>query len=93
MRLRNGPRTPYACHYLLEALQDAGLHDESERLMLSYWGMVDAGADTFWEAYDPTDDEVSPYGDVRFNSYCHAWSCGPAYLLQRTRTSGVAGTP
>ena len=86
------PKTPYACHYLAEALQVAGLPAEAENLLKSYWGgMVSAGADTFWEAYDPTDDEVSPYGDVRFNSACHAWSCGPTYLLRSAGRLSVKG--
>ena len=44
--------------------------------------MVKAGADTFWEVYDPSNADLSPYGSVLVNSYCHAWSCTPAYLLR-----------
>jgi alpha-L-rhamnosidase len=51
--------------------------------MKSYWGgMVRADADTFWEAYSPEQPRASPYGDVRNNSFCHAWSCTPRYLLR-----------
>jgi alpha-L-rhamnosidase len=25
---------------------------------------------------------LSPYGDVRNNSFCHAWSCTPSWLLR-----------
>jgi hypothetical protein len=39
-------------------------------------------ADTFWEVYDPAQPLRSPYGDIHINSYCHAWSCTPAYLLR-----------
>ena len=42
--------------------------------------MIEKGADTFWEAFMPGDDKLSPYGDFRINSYCHAWSCGPSYF-------------
>ena len=77
------PRTPYACHYLVEALQDAGLDKEADRLLRSYWGgMVARGADTFWEVFNPEDDFASPYGSILYNSTCQAWSCGPAYLLR-----------
>lgn len=44
--------------------------------------MLRVGADTFWEAFDPKDARASPYGDVRNNSFCHAWSCTPTYLLR-----------
>jgi hypothetical protein len=44
--------------------------------------MAQAGADTFWEVYNPADSLASPYGDVHLNSFCHAWSCTPAYLLR-----------
>jgi len=78
------PVTPYMYHYVVEALQAAGLGDDADRLMRGYWGgMVRKGADTFWEAYDPDNDRLSPYGSHLMNSYCHAWSCTPTYLLRR----------
>ena len=85
------PRTPYACHYLVEALLLAGLDAEADGLLRAYWGgMAERGADTFWEAFDPKDDFISPYGNILLNSACHAWSCGPAYLL-RKGSVGQAG--
>lgn len=49
-----------------------------------YWGgMVRLGADTFWELYNPENADESPYGGTIVNSYCHAWSCGPAYFLRK----------
>lgn len=78
------PVTPYLYHYVVEALQTAGLADEASRLLHSYWGgMIRKGADTFWEVYIPGDDHASPYKSHLMNSYCHAWSCTPAYLLRR----------
>jgi hypothetical protein len=78
------PVTPYMHHYFVEALLAAGLREEATRLMQSYWGgMVRKGADTFWEVYLPDDDFASPYGGSLINSYCHAWSCTPTYLLRR----------
>ncbi|MBI5689997.1 MAG: hypothetical protein HZC55_07830 [Verrucomicrobia bacterium] len=78
------PVTPYLYHYVVEALQAVGLADEASRLLHEYWGgMIRKGADTFWEVYIPGDDHASPYKSHLMNSYCHAWSCTPAYLLRR----------
>jgi hypothetical protein len=77
------PLTPYLYHYVAEALIDCGQKAQALELVAGYWGgMVRAGVDTFWEAYDPENPLVSPYGDRHINSYCHAWSCGPSYLLR-----------
>ena len=76
--------TPYMHHYYIMALLKAGLRQEAERHLKDYWGsMLDAGADTFWECWDPADPEASPYGGLIVNSFCHAWSCTPAYILRR----------
>ena len=40
-------------------------------------------ADTFWELYNPENPAESPYGSSIVNSYCHAWSCTPTYLLRK----------
>lgn len=78
------PVTPYMMHHYVQALADSGLMEEARETMRSYWGgMVRAGADTFWELYDPEDPEASPYGGKAVNSYCHAWSCTPAYFLRK----------
>ncbi|WP_411350186.1 sugar hydrolase [Paenibacillus sp. WLX2291] len=76
--------TPYMVHHLIEALILAGDHDTAISEMKAYWGgMLNDGADTFWELYDPQDKEFSPYGSHLINSYCHAWSCTPTYLLRK----------
>lgn len=76
------PGTPYGTHYLIEAMVNCGMHKESRDYMLHYWGgMVKKGADTFWEAYDPENDLISPYHFHPLNSYCHAWSCTPTYFI------------
>ncbi len=83
------PRTPYLNHYVVEALFLAGNNAEAVALMRAYWGgMIKAGADTFWEAYSPDNPRIAPYNDFHVNSFCHAWSCTPAYLL-RTYASQV----
>ena len=76
------PGTPYATHYLVEAMIRCGMHAEARSYVETYWGgMIDKGADTFWEAYVPSDDLYSPYGFHPLNSYCHAWSCSPVYYI------------
>lgn len=76
--------SPYAHHFLVEAMIKCGMDDEARALVADYWGgMVRKGADTFWEVYDASDDYLSPYRFYPVNSYCHAWSCTPAYLLRR----------
>jgi len=83
------PGAPYLYHYVAEAMLQCGLKQEARQLVETYWGgMVKAGADTFWEVYDPSNAGLSPYGSTLVNSYCHAWSCTPAYLL---RSLGLAG--
>jgi len=77
------PVTPYLYHYVVEGMLAGGLKKEARALLESYWGgMIAAGADTFWEIYDPAQPLSSPYGDIHINSYCHAWSCTPSYLLR-----------
>lgn len=76
------PGAPYAYHYLIEAMVRCGMHDEARDRLVQYWGgMVERGADTFWEVYDPEIPELSPYNFFPLNSYCHAWSCTPVYFI------------
>ena len=76
--------TPYMHHYYVMALLRAGLKEQARAHMRSYWGsMLAAGADTFWEAWNPDDPGASPYGGAVINSYCHAWSCTPAFLITK----------
>lgn len=78
------PGTPYATHYIIQALVDCGLRAEARQYLVDYWGgMVKKGADTFWEAYDPEDDYISPYKFFPLNSACHAWSCTPVYFIHK----------
>lgn len=78
-----GMATPYAYHHVIEALLHVGEKEKALELMRTYWGgMIELGADTFWEAFDPKDPNASPYGNTQVNSFCHAWSCTPAWLLR-----------
>jgi len=76
--------TPYAYHYYIQALLNCDLRNEAREALVDYWGgIVKKGADTFWEAYDPNDDFISPYNFFPMNSYCHAWSCTPVYFIRK----------
>ncbi|RUS43900.1 family 78 glycoside hydrolase catalytic domain [Cohnella sp. AR92] len=78
------PMTPYMFHHLVEALLESGRREKALEQMRSYWGeMARDGADTFWEVYNPSDKNNSPYGSNLINSYCHAWSCTPAYFIRK----------
>lgn len=78
------PGTPYAMHYLVDAMITAGMNSEARDLLVEYWGgMVKKGADTFWESYDPNDDFISAYNFSPLNSACHAWSCTPVYFIHK----------
>ena len=75
--------TPYMMHYYVDALLYVGMRDKALDVMRQYWGgMAGEGADTFWEMYNPKNPAESAYGGTIVNSYCHAWSCGPAYFLR-----------
>lgn len=76
--------TPYMYHNYVDALLCAGLKDKALQVLCTYWGgMLEEGADTFWELYNPQNPNESPYGGTIVNSYCHAWSCAPAYFLRK----------
>lgn len=78
------PNSPYLYHYYVQALIDADMPQQARETVLNYWGgMVNKGADTFWEVYDPNNDYLSPYNFFPINSYCHAWSCTPVYFIRK----------
>ncbi|MBQ2848823.1 MAG: hypothetical protein IJE74_11260 [Clostridia bacterium] len=78
------PVTPYMRHYVTEAMIKLGLENEAVLYLKRFWGgMLELGADTFWEAYIPDDLDFSPYEDRMINSLCHAWSCTPSYFIRK----------
>ncbi len=78
------PVTPYMRHYVTEAMLKLNMKDEAVQYLKKFWGgMLDCGADTFWEAYIPEDLDFSPYDDRMINSLCHAWSCTPSYFIRK----------
>lgn len=75
--------SPYMNHYYVEALILSDKKAEAMAYIKYYWGgMIERGADTFWELFNPQNPLESPYGSKMINSYCHAWSCTPAYFLR-----------
>ena len=79
--------TPYFKFYELEALAKLGQLPLVLASIKSYWGgMLDRGADTFWEEFrpdDPPEKQYGMYGDPYGKSLCHAWGASPIYLLGR----------
>ncbi len=78
-----GMVTPYMMHHYAQALCLIGRRRQALEVIRDYWGaMVKSGADTFWELFNPANPDESPYGSAVVNSYCHAWSCTPAWFLR-----------
>lgn len=79
--------TPYFKFFEQDALCKMGEQKRVYQVLLDYWGgMLDKGAVTFWEEYDPTKnskDMYAMYGDPFGKSLCHAWGASPIYLLGR----------
>ncbi len=77
--------TPYFEGYELDVMGKLGHLDYIEDMLLSYWkGMLDLGAATIWEEFDPKLKETehySMYNNKYGKSLCHAWGSGPIYLL------------
>ena len=77
--------TPYMRFYELEALCAMGEQPYVLKEMKSYWGgMLNLGATSFWEEYDPTKkgaEHYAMYGRKFGKSLCHAWGASPIYLL------------
>src|ERR1035437_466977 len=47
--------TPYYNYYVIRAMAEMGHREEALKWIRQYWGgMVDEGATSFWEAYDPS---------------------------------------
>ena len=77
--------TPYMKFYELSALAKVGMFSEVLSEIKSYWGgMLELGATTFWEQYDPAAKGAEHYEmyDRKYGkSLCHAWGASPIYLI------------
>ena len=89
--------TPYFKLYELMALCSMGQLEYAQNMLDSYWGkMLDLGATSIWEEYDPNygiPDCYGMYGGAFQKSLCHAWSCGPIYFLGRYCLGVCATSP
>ncbi len=91
--------TPYYNYYVIRAMAEVGHRQEALKWIRQYWGgMVNEGATSFWEGYDPSwyheDFHSSLQADNRsgyFVSLAHGWSAGPtAWLMEQVL--GIAPT-
>jgi hypothetical protein len=77
--------TPYMRFYELEALCALGEQKYVLKEMKDYWGgMLNLGATSFWEEYNPNKkgaEHYGMYGREFGKSLCHAWGASPIYLL------------
>lgn len=80
-------KTPYFQFFALDVLGEQGNLRAVMDQILSYWGgMLDRGAVTFWEEFDPSVTgraQYDMYGDAFGKSLCHAWAASPIYLISR----------
>lgn len=91
--------TPYYGYYILSAMAQMGHREDALKWMRTYWGgMLDEGATSFWEAYDPDwfkeDFHASLQADNRsgyFVSLAHGWSTGPTPWLME-QVLGIQST-
>lgn len=78
--------TPYVSTYEALALIRCGRPADARNLVERIWdGMLDLGATTFWEGFDPSargsehwEFYKRPFG----KSLCHAWGSAPVFLLR-----------
>jgi alpha-L-rhamnosidase len=81
--------TPYYGAYVLDAMAKMNHRADALKWIREYWGgMIDEGATSFWEAYDPSWPKNNPHSDLQadgsagyFVSLSHGWSAGPTYWL------------
>lgn len=81
--------SPYYSNYVIYAMSKAGHDKGALRFIRYYWGgMIDEGATSFWEGYDPRWDKHSFHAHLRADndtgyivSLAHGWSSGPTSWL------------
>ena len=82
-----GLGTPFHRTYEVAALCEAGEYKYAIGEMKNNWkGMLEQGATTFWERYDPDQTGTEHYnhsGRPFGRSLCHIWSAGPIYIFSR----------
>jgi hypothetical protein len=92
--------SPYYGNYIIFSMSMAGHTGDALKIVRNWWGgMVNEGATTFWEAYDPMwpkkDFHKHLISDFLSTGYyvslCHGWSSGPTSFLTE-RVLGVRPT-
>ena len=77
--------TPYMKFYESCMLAENGQIERVVDYLKSYWGgMINEGATTFWETYNPEEKGPEKYAmyDRKYGkSLCHSWGAGPLYLI------------
>ena len=77
--------TPYFEGFELDVMGKICHFDFIENMIKTYWkGMLDLGATTVWEEYNPNlsgAQHYEMYGNKYGKSLCHAWGASPIYLL------------
>lgn len=77
--------TPFMRFFELEVLCELGEETLVLHEMREYWGgMIDLGATSFWEEYDPAlppELQYDMYQDKYRKGLAHAWGAAPIYLL------------
>lgn len=89
--------TPYFKFFEIDALCSLGDYRLLNEMLHSYWGkMVELGATSIWEQFDPSKsfpEHYSMYGKKYGNSLCHAWGASPIYLLGKYSLGVVPTKP
>ena len=84
--------SPYYNYYVISAMAASGHRKEALDWIREYWGgMVNEGATSFWEGYDPDWPKESSHEMLQSDntqgyvvSLCHGWSSGPtAWLVEQ----------
>lgn len=79
--------TPYFAFFELLVYGKLGDIPRIQEKIESYWGgILEQGATSVWEQFDPTKqgaEHYEMYGQKYGCSLCHAWGSGPLYLLGR----------
>jgi alpha-L-rhamnosidase len=81
--------SPYYGSYVLDALARIDHRADALKWIRTYWGgMIDEGATSFWEAYDPSWPKTDPHVDLQADdtagyriSLAHGWSSAPTWWL------------
>lgn len=84
--------SPYYGYYVISAMAETDHRKQALEWIRKYWGgMIDEGATSFWEAYDPSWPKTNFHSSLLADgmtgyrtSLAHGWSSGPtAWLMEQ----------